>query len=274
MPPLALALALGAAAIHASWNVLVARARDPQVATALAAVVSVTVPLPLVVLAWRASPAVIPYVVVSGTLELGYLALLAAAYRRAELSLVYPLARGLAPVLVLIAATLVVGAQHSPAQVAGVVLVAVGVILVRGLRGGARPADLAFTLGIAACIAGYTTIDKFGVVHADPLAYYELVMGWPSLAYGAWILASEGPAVVRRQVGWATLLAGLGMFAAYSLVLAALGLAPAASVAAARETSVVMATAMGGLVLHEHVGRRRMLGAVAVVAGIVALALG
>ncbi len=274
MPPLALGLALCAALIHATWNLLVARSRDPQVATALAAVVSVTLPLPLILVSWHASPAVLPFAAVSGALELGYLALLAAAYRRADLSLVYPLARGLAPVIVLAIGVLALGTPHSPAQFAGVGLVATGVVLVRGLRGGARPGDLALTLAIAGCIAGYTTVDKAGVVRAGPLTYYELVMAWPALAYGAAIAAAHGREAVRRELGPATVAAGLGMFAAYSLVLAALGLAPAASVAAARETSVVMAAAMGGLFLHEEVGARRLAGAAAVAAGIAALALG
>ena len=274
MPPLALGLTLCAALIHATWNLLVARSRDPQVATALAAVVSVTLPLPLVLATWRASSAVLPFAVVSGSLELGYLALLAAAYRRADLSLVYPLARGLAPVIVLVVGVLALGAAHSPAQIAGVGLVAAGVMLVRGLRGGARPGDLALTLAIAGCIAGYTTVDKAGVAHAAPLAYYELVMAWPALAYGIAIASIRGRETVRHELGPATVVAGLGMFAAYSLVLAALGLASAASVAAARETSVVMAAAIGGLFLHEEVGPRRLLGAAAVTAGIAALALG
>ena len=274
MPPLALGLALCAASIHASWNLLVARSRDPQVATAIAAVVSVTLPIPLVLVSWRAMPSVLPFAVVPGALELGYLALLAAAYRRADLSLVYPLARGLAPVIVLAIGVLALGAAHSPAQVAGVGLVAAGVVLVRGLRSGARAGDLALTLAIAGSIAGYTTVDKAGVAHAGPLTYYELVMAWPAIAYGVAITAVRGREAVRRELRPATVAAGLGMFAAYSLVLAALGLASAASVAAVRETSVVMAAAMGGLFLHEQVGARRLLGAAAVAAGIAALALG
>ena len=274
MPPLALGPALSAALIHATWNLLIARSRDPQIATALAAVVSVTLPLPLVLATWRASSAVLPFAVVSGSLELGYLALLAAAYRRADLSLVYPLARGLAPVIVLAIGVLALGATHSPAQVAGVVLVAAGVVLVRGLRGGAHPGDLALSLAIAGCIAGYTTVDKAGVIHATPLAYYELVMAWPAIVYGVAVASIRGREAVRHEIGAATVVAGLGMFAAYSLVLTALGLASAASVAAARETSVVIAAAMGGLFLHEEVGPRRMVGAATVVVGIAALALG
>jgi drug/metabolite transporter (DMT)-like permease len=274
MPPLALGLTLLAALIHASWNVLVAHSRDPQLATAMTALVSVTLPLPLVALDWRASSAVLPFVVGSGALELGYLVLLAAAYGRAELSFVYPVARGTAPVLVLIVGAVALGVPHSGAQVAGVGLVAVGVILVGGLGGPARGRDLLAALAVGACIAGYTTVDKAGVVHASPLAYYELVTGWPAIAYGLGMAKVRGPAAVQGALTPATVLAGLGMFAAYSLVLGALGIAAAASVAAVRETGVVLATAMGALFLHEPVGPRRLTGAALVAIGVAALALG
>jgi drug/metabolite transporter (DMT)-like permease len=274
MPLLALGLALLAALIHASWNVLVAHSRDPQLTTALAALVSVSVPLPLVALDWRASSAVLPFAVGSGALELGYFVLLAAAYRRADLSFVYPIARGSAPVLVLIVGAVALGVPHSATQVAGVGLVATGVILVRGFGGPIRSRDLLAALAVGACIAGYTTVDKAGVVHASPLAYYELVMGWPALVYGLGMARVRGAAAVRGALVPATVLAGLGMFAAYSLVLGALGIAAAASVAAVRESGVVLATAMGALFLHEPVGPRRLSGAALVAIGVAALALG
>ena len=274
MPAVALALALAAALIHASWNLLVARSEDPQSATALAAVASVVLPLPLVLATWDATPAVLWFAVASGALELGYLVLLAAAYRRSELSLVYPLARGLAPVLVLVGGIVVLGVAHLAAQVAGIGLVAVGIVLVRGFRGGAPLPHVILAVAIACCIAGYTTLDKTGVTHAGPITYYELVMGWPSVAYLGGLIATRGLAPARRELRPATLLAGIGMFGAYAMALAALQLAPAASVAAVRETSVVMATAMSAALLRESVGPRRMAGAALVAAGVAALALG
>ncbi|MGO9205117.1 MAG: EamA family transporter [Candidatus Limnocylindrales bacterium] len=274
MPPLALALALSAALVHASWNLLLARSRVPRAATAIATVASVTLPLPIVAATWAATPAVIPFAVASSALELAYLALLAAAYAGAELSVVYPLARGLAPVLVLGLGVLVGGAPHAPSAVAGVAMVGAGVILVRGAGAGPSWRDLLPVLAIAGCIAGYTTIDKVGVMHASPLTYYELVMAGPAILYLGAMLGARGPQTVRLELHPSTVIAGLGMFAAYSLVLTALTLAPAASVAAARETSVVLAAIMGGVFLSEPVGPRRLLGAVVVAAGIGAIALG
>jgi drug/metabolite transporter (DMT)-like permease len=273
VPPLALALALSAALVHATWNLLLARSRDPRAATAIAAAVSVTVPLPLVAATWSATPGVVPLAVASSALELAYLALLGLAYGRAELSVFYPLARGLAPVFVLVLVVAVMRVPQPPVAVVGVGLVAVGVVLVRGvgIRGAWR--DLALALAIAACIAGYTTVDKAGVTHASPLAYYELVMAGPAIVYLAAAMRAQGARSVRRELGVPTIAAGLGMFTAYSLVLAALTFAPAASVAAVRETSVVLAAILGGVFLSEPVGRRRLFGAVVVAAGIGALAL-
>ena len=101
MPLSALVLALTAAFVHALWNLLLARARDVVAATAVALVVSVAVFAPVTAVVWEAESSVWPYLVASSCLQLLYFALLGAAYTRAELSVVYPLARGLAPVLVL-----------------------------------------------------------------------------------------------------------------------------------------------------------------------------
>ena len=172
-------------------------------------------------------------------LQLLYFALLGTAYRKAELSFVYPVARGVAPALVLVVSVIVLGHGTSAAQVAGVVLVGVGVLLVRGLK---RPADshaLAFALGIAFVIAAYTLLDKRGITHASPITYLELSMVPAALAYACAAARFKGRAAVRAELGPASLLAGCASFAAYALVLAALERASAASVAAVRETSVV-----------------------------------
>src|SRR5205807_9216230 len=102
-------------------------------------------------------------------LQLTYFVLLTAAYGRADLSFVYPIARGSAPVLVLVAGVVVLGVGASAAQVAGVLLVAGGVLLVRGIGGQARAADLALALAVAGCIAAYTLVDKYGIRYASPV---------------------------------------------------------------------------------------------------------
>ncbi len=269
MPASALGLALAAACLHALWNVLVARARDVEAATAVALLVAAVAYAPLAVATWRVEASAWPYVAASGALELVYFVLLALAYRVGELSVVYPVARGAAPVVVLAAGAIVLGRTVSARQVAGVCLVGAGVLLVRGLRGDAR--GVPYGLAIAATIAAYTLVDKDGVRHADAVAYLELVMLVPTVVTAAKVVRARGAAALRREWGVSTVVAGLASFGAYLLVLLALERASAASVAAVRETSVVIAALLARSVLREPVGRGRIAGAVAVAAGIAVL---
>ena len=159
--------------------------------------------------------------------------MLALAYARDELSAAYPLARGSAPVLVLVGSAIALGSSASALQVAGVAVVAAGVLALRGASW--RGAGLA--LGVGACIAAYTIVDKQGVRHASPLAYLELVLVVPAIAYVVAMRRTLTPSLRSLAP-----LAGVGMVGAYGLTLAALRIAPPASVAAVRESSVVIAT--------------------------------
>ena len=273
MPAAALALALAAACVHALWNLLLARARDPEAATAVALVVSIVVFAPVAVLAWDAERSVWPYVVASSALQLLYFVLLGAAYRRVPLSVVYPLARGVAPVLVLAVGVAVLGKASSWGQATGVCMVAAGVVLVRGLGRSPHSAGAAFGLGIACVIAAYTLVDKRGIEHAGPVTYLELTMLAPALSYAAGIGRLRGAAQLRAALGVDTVVAGVATFTAYALVLAALQRASAASVAAVRETSVVLTAALAGIVLRERVGPSRLAGAALVAGGVALLSL-
>lgn len=273
MPATAFALALGAAFLHAFWNLLLARARDVEAAAAVALVASIVVFAPVAALSWDVDSRVWPYIAVTALLQLLYFVLLATAYRRAELSFVYPIARGSAPVLVLLVGLTALGAGASAAQAAGVCLVGGGVVLVRGLRGPGDARDLGLALAIAGCIAAYTLVDKYGIRYADPVVYLELGMVPASLGYVVLAVRDQRASRLRAELRPATVAAGIATFVAYALVLAALQRASAAPVAAVRETSVVIAAALAAPVLGERVGRGRVAGAVLVVAGIALLAL-
>jgi len=268
MPLDALGLALGAAFLHALWNLLLARERDTEAATAVA-VASLVVVLALpAALTWRVEGAAIPFIAGSAALELAYVGLLAAAYRRFELSVVYPVARGLAPVLALLLTVLVTLSAPSAGEVVGVFAVAVGVLLVRGgLRGSIG--GLGVGAVIAAAIAGYTVVDRYGIHHANAAPYLLLVMAGPAVVYAAGV----GRARVARALSPVTVLVGAASAGAYLLVLLALRLASAPSVAAVRETSVVIATALAAVVLRERVGPARLAGAAVVACGVALLAL-
>jgi len=270
MPLSALALALAAAFVHALWNVLLARARDPEAATAVALLVAELVFAPLTWATWNVDASVWPFLLGTGLLQLAYFALLATAYRVAALSVVYPIARGTAPVLVLVAGVVALGHDTSVGQVAGVGLVALGVLLVRGVKRGAGRGT-ALGLLIAACIATYTLIDKQGILHAGAVSYLELSMLGPSIIYASAVTRVKGRSALRAEFGMPIVVAGIATFGAYCLVLLALQRSAAAPVAAVRETSVVLTAILARRVLREHVGPQRLAGAMLVVAGIVLL---
>jgi len=256
--------------IHAVWNMLLAGARDSQAFGAVVLLVGIVAGAPVAALDWRLDAGVWPYLAATSALELAYFGLLAVAYGRAELSVVYPLARGLAPVLVLAGAAAFTGAVTTPRQVAGVLTVGAGILLVRGVRRGPG-ALLAVT--IACAIASYTVVDKHGVAHASPVTYLELMSIAVGLAYAGAIVARRGVAPLRAELGWRSVAAGIGTFTAYACVLGALQLASAASVAAVRESGVLVATALAAIVLRERVTVWRAGGAALVVAGIVLLSI-
>lgn len=274
VPAAAFALALASAFLHALWNVLLARERDPEPATAIAICTSVVVFAPVAALVWDVDPRVWPFIAVTSLLQLLYFSLLATAYRRAELSFVYPIARGLAPVLVLVVGVVVLGTGATVAQAAGVSLVGLGIVLVRGLGGERDLAGGVLAVAIASSIAGYTLVDKSGIRYANPITYLEL--GMLPTALGALVLVAllpSGRVRLRRAVRPIPAAAGVVSFAAYALVLAALERAPAASVAAVRETSVLIVAVLASRTLGEQVDRARFAGAALVVAGVALIVL-
>jgi drug/metabolite transporter (DMT)-like permease len=274
MPTDALLLALAAAFVHAGWNLLLSGRDDTHSATAVALVTGAVVWAPVAVITWRLESSAWPYIAASSSLELLYLVLLATAYAAAAMGFVYPIARGSAPVLVLVAGIVASAGRPSAAAACGIVLVALGIVLVRGLRAEHRPRDLGLALAIGACIAGYTLVDKHGVTHGNPLAYLQVVFSIAAIGYFLGALRMRGLPAIRGAVDPASMLAGVGFFGSYALTLAALKLASAASVAAVRESSVVIAAVALGLSGREEMGRGRISGAALVAAGVALISLG
>ena len=274
MPTGALLLALAAAVVHAGWNLLLAGAADTRSAAAGQLLVSIVAWAPAAALTWRVDRQALPYLAAASALQLAYFALLATAYAEAELSLVYPLARGAAPVIVALLAAAGAGGAITAVQVLGILAVAGGVIAVRGVRGPWRGRDTVLAAAIAATIAGYTVLDRYGVRHASPLSYVWLELLPVAVIYVGVVARRPGARAVLGAVSRRTIAAGIGGLASYALVLAALRLASAASVSAVRESSVVIAVGLASLVLGERVGRGRMAGAIVVAAGTALVALG
>jgi drug/metabolite transporter (DMT)-like permease len=270
----AFALALGAALLHASWNVLLAGARDSEAATAVATLAGVALLAPVAIVSGGVESAALPFAGASAAIHVAYLALLARAYRGGEVSVVYPISRGVAPVLVLAAGAAALGEGASAVQVAGVLAVSVGVFLVQS--GGTRLVrrDLLFGLAIAAVIAAYTLVDAEGVERSRAPAYLALLLTPAAVVYATALWIGGRGRELRAELRPRAALTGLFVVGAYGLVLGALRLADAAPVAAIRESSVVIAALMAAAFLHEQVGSRRLGGAGLVAGGVAAVALG
>jgi uncharacterized membrane protein len=270
----ALALALGAAFLHAGWNVLLAGSRDTAAATAGVLVYGVGLLAVPALVTGGVSGEAVPFIAASAALELVYFVLLARAYAGGELSVVYPIARGSAPMVVLVFGAIALKENVSAGAAVGVLAIATGVLLVglvdlrtrAGTQIDSPLRDVWFGLAIGAVIASYTLVDSEAVEHADPIAYLALVIAPCALVY-------PFVAKTRPDLGVRSALTAAATFGAFLMVLAAFRLAPAAPVAAVRETSVVIAALLAAAVLHERVDRRRMAGAVLVAAGVAAIVL-
>ncbi len=301
MDPLALGFVALAALLHAAWNILLKTAGDPLRAAAIGMTAASIAGVPLVLLAWLVldRPAVAAEAwllgILSGLVEVAYFVFLAAAYRRGDLSVVYPLARGSAPLLAVGLGVGILGERLAPGAWLGVGLLVGGLLLVQRpwrLLGDGVGADdraaAAFALLTGLTIAGYSAIDTVGVRYAPswlyagilfPVCATGLIGMMPlrgRLTAGRARPAAEGspgagPGVTRAVAG------GLLMFGAYGLVLAALSRAPLAIVAPMRESAVVLAAAWGLFRLGEAAGGRevsfRIAGSALVLAGAAVLAI-
>ena len=270
MPLSALTLALGSAVLHAAWNLLLGRARDVQAAAAATFLLSVLVALPFAVVWWHADSSVWPYALASSALEAVYVVALALAYRpqRGRRSSTRPLAGSHRCSC---SASRSSGWAITPpaAEVAGVLLVCAGVVLVRGLGGNHDSTALLLTATLAVSIAAYTLVDRAGIQRAGALTYFVLTLALPCLIYPPLV----GARAMRRELGWTVGAAALANVGSFTLGLLALRHGSAAAVLAVRSSSVVLATALAGRFLAERVSRTRLAGSVLVFAGIALLAL-
>lgn len=278
MRPSVIVLVLCAALLHVAWNAVVKSSADrfvtvAQVAgsAALASVlVLLFVPLP--------APASWPYLASSVVLHIGYILFLLLAYSHGDLSQVYPIARGTAPLFVLGLAFLVAGEVPRGTALAAIVLIIIGVtaLAFRGrlrIRQGWKPVRYAF--GTALFISVYTVVDGLGARRAGtPHSYTASLFLLDGLVLTGLLYFRRGRDTVAALTGGAwrsAAVGGLMSLGAYWLVIWALTLGPMAPVAALRETSVIFAAILGTVWLKEPFGRWAIASAAVVAAGIVLL---
>lgn len=293
MPLGALALVLLAGLIHASWNIAAKRAGGDVRFAAFTTVVNCIAWAPVGLwLAWSALPAwgrrEWGLLGASALLHTGYYLMLLRGYRKADLTVVYPLARGAGPLLSSLAAILLLG-EHLTALggfgiagvVAGVFLIAGGPALWRRSRDPAERArvhkGMFYGLASGAFIAGYTVVDGYGV---KVLLMSPILVDYVGSLLRVFVV---GPAVLRnvaeakqqwRQQWKYALFVGIVSPVSYVMVLYAMQVAPLSHVAPAREVSMLFAALIGGQLLGEGDRWLRLLGAACIAAGVMALALG
>jgi drug/metabolite transporter (DMT)-like permease len=274
-----LAATLGAACAHAAWNSIAHAIPDKVAAFTLVSSGGLVCSVPLVILAAPPGTRCWGYLAASAVLHVMYSGLLMLSYRLGDFSQMYPLARGTSPLVVMLLAALFVGEVPAPGQFVGVALICGGLasLVVAGRRAGhhdRRAVLAAIATGLA--IASYTTLDGIGVRLSGSVPGYT---GWLMMTQSAVIpiaaLAAQRTRLlgVLRPVWHIGLLGGALSVLAYGLVLWAQTRGALATVAALRESSIILAAIIGSVFFHERFGWVRCTAAVGVTLGIAVLYL-
>ena len=282
MPLAALGIILCAAVSHAGWNLLVKQARNKQVFLMWSTLCSLAC-LPALFFLPPLPAQVYPFVLLSALAEALYLLSLAWAYTLADFSLVYPIARGTAPLLLTFWATLFLKQAPSTSGLLGIVLLVIGLMIVGVGASWKRLAatklsfpGIAVALFTALCISIYSTIDGAAVHRADPLTYASWLFGLSALLTAPFIFWRYGTrlAALELQEHWPRiLLVGFLLILTYGAVLFAYSLGTVSYVGSVREVSIVFGALLGWLFLGEELGLTRTLGAMLIFAGILVIAV-
>ena len=264
---------LAAAVMHASWNVLVKLKLDRFLSLCLIQTLMGVIGLGMLAVFPFPAAASIPYAVTSGLLHLGYFLFLARSYRTGDLSQVYPIARGAAPLLTLAGTWIFMHEEVNLLGGAGVAVLVLGiwVISLVGQRGFRLDGmTLFFALGTSVFVAAYTIVDGMGGrASGQPSGYAGMVFVFDAVFLSIAALAMRGPGILRDVAPyWKTgIIGALLSVGAYWIAIWAMTKAPIASVAALRETSILVVMLLSMRVLKETVTLPRLGGAVLIAIG-------
>ena len=273
MSPLITLLVLAAAVMHASWNALIKAGKDKLVMQCLVMFFAGVPCLPFLLFVPLPAPASWPFLALSLAVHGVYYVTLINAYRFGALSQVYPIARGAAPLMIALGAWAFAGEAMSGMEWLGVIVASAGIMSLAAPGNMPREEELkaiGFALATAITIALYSLADGIGVRHAGSAISYILwlltIDAFPVMLAGLWLRRGRvaetfGPLLKVAFLGG--VLSALG----YGIVIWAMGVAPMAHVSALRETSVILAAAIGTVWLGEPFGRRRILAAALVAGG-------
>lgn len=258
-----------AALLHAGWNAIIKTGVSKQTSMFVLSVGHALIGAVVVPFFPFPASEVWPWLLGSGVIHAAYQLFLAYAYEQGDLSRVYPIARGAAPVLVLVFSLLFLSDPLSGGELVGIAVLGLGIVLMaRGvLTNGESRRLLPFAFGSELATAGYTLTDGLGArVSGQPLAYVSWLMMMSALFYTPAVIALKG----RRMVSGDACAWGLGLvaaaasFGAYAIAVWAMTQAPIALVGALRETSILFAVLIGWLAFGD-----RMDGGKAVAVGLI-----
>lgn len=281
MEPHVFLAVLAAAAMHAGWNAFLKLRIEPFLGMTLVAAGAGVVAAPGLVAFGFPKLAAWPWLAASVAIHVGYYVALSKAYERADMSQIYPIARGGAPLITAIASFVLVGESLSATQALGIAALGCGVMLISllGRRKGARfdPVALGFAGLTALTITGYTLVDGMGARSAgDPHAYSAalfVIDGFPLLLFALWRRGVAGLAPMRPYLVQG-LAGGALSLGAYWIAIWAMTVAPIPLVAAIRESSVLFAALIAVVFLKEPLHWPRACAAVVIVAALALMRLG
>lgn len=269
---------LGAAFLHALWNALIKLGTSKVGGMVILSIVEVPIGLAVVLFAPPIDPAAIPWVIAAGCTHFAYKFFLTYAYDRGDLSRVYPIARGAAPMVVALVGGVFLADAVSAQEYLAISVLAGGILLMaRGVfASGEDRRLLPFALGSALATATYTLIDGMGArVSGAPVAYVAWVFVADGTFFALGMVALRGWDVIPRnwQAWRMGTFASAASYGAYAVSIWAMTFAPIAVVAALRETSILFAVLIGWLVFGEKMSGEKAVAALVIVAGVMLMRL-
>ena len=269
----ALTILLIAAIIHATWNFFLKNAKQKTFVTTWALLVTAACALPFLVVGPPVPIDVLPYALLSAGLEAAYYLTLTYAYGVGEFSMVYPTARGTAPLLLVIWSSLFLGQYPTTLGVVGIGLMVLGIVIIGNAAkklGTIRYRNWPFVVAllVAVTISAYSVVDGKAVQTANPVSYTSLVFALTALFTFPVLRKFAGKHHMVKPERVTIVLVGVFAFLAYVLVVSVYAIAPVVYVGSIREVSIVFGAILGWLLLKEEFGRIRTLGSVLIFTGI------
>lgn len=264
-----------AAFLHAFWNFIV-RKTDNK-ALGMAGVILGHVILGLIGIAYAGWPPIksLPFIVVSGIFHLMYQVFLLNAYRRGELTQVYPIARGTAPLIIAVLSITIFNVDLTPSHLIGISVISVSIIthgIIEYQRNHAHIKSLALAMMVGLCIASYSMVDGHGTrIAGSALSFYGASSLMNAIFFIPYLMVFEKGVMGKllKPEGLKLLLiGGSASYLAYVMVLWAILSVPIAVVSSMRETSVLFALLLGVVVLKERLTIDKIMLSVGILAGI------